>query len=62
MATEEETEQTAVRVPKSWLARLDKIAEGLTEPGRVTTRADAHRMMLHRGMAEFEATAEKKKR
>lgn len=38
---EENQVQTAVRMPESWLDRIDKLAENLSEPGRPATRAGA---------------------
>ena len=61
---EEDQIQTAVRLPESWFARLDKLAERLSQPGLTLSRTDALRMAIARGMAEMEAerTALEKKR
>lgn len=59
---EEEHVQTAVRVPKSWISRLDKIAEKLSSPGARVTRADALRMATHFGMNELETKQQDKKK
>lgn len=52
---EEDQIQTAVRLPKSWFARLDKLAEQLSQPGLTLSRTDALRMAIARGMAEMES-------
>ena len=52
---EEDQIQTAVRLPESWFARLDKLAERLSQPGLTLSRTDALRMAIARGMAEMEA-------
>lgn len=53
--------QTAIRIPESWLDRLDKIAEKMSQPGVRVTRSEALRAMVHRGMNEFEAEGKAKK-
>ena len=60
MSDNEEQIQTAVRVPKSWLKRLDALAESMSQPGRPATRAGALRSSLYRGLTELEK--ENKKR
>lgn len=52
--------QTAVRVPESWLERLDKLIDPLSTPGMPATRAGVLRSALHRGLMELEK--ENKKR
>ena len=54
MSEKENTIQTAVRVPESWLERLDKIAEKLSQPGASLTRTDALRVALYRGIEQIE--------
>lgn len=57
---EENQIQTAVRLPESWLQRLDKLAEGMSRPGVPATRTGALRSALYRGLVELEK--ENKKR
>ena len=38
---EENQVQTAIRLPESWLERIDKLADGMSQPGRPATRAGA---------------------
>jgi predicted DNA-binding protein len=52
--------QTAIRVPASWLVRLDKIAERLSQPGMRVTRAEALRVATARGIVELEAETKKR--
>ena len=52
--------QTAVRVPESWLERLDRLAEGMSRPGVPATRAGALRSALHRGLVELEKEGKKR--
>ena len=52
--------QTGVRVPKSALSRADKLAEVMTQPGILVTRADVMRSAMLRGLDQLEA--ERKKR
>jgi len=54
VSEKENTIQTAVRVPESWLERLDKIAEKLSQPGASLTRTDALRVALYRGIEQIE--------
>ena len=55
MSDKEENQiQTAVRLPESWLERIDKIAESMSKPGVPATRAGALRSALHRGRVELE--------
>ena len=53
MATEEETEQTAVRIPKSWLGRLDKIAEQLTQRAFASLKVFKGKAVALEALAEF---------
>ena len=52
--------QIAIRVPDSWLERIDKIAEQASRPGVRITRTGALRDALYRGIEAIEA--ERKKR
>jgi len=52
--------QTAIRVPKSWLKRLDVVAADLSQPGMRVTRAEVLRLAAHRGLVEMEAEGKKK--
>jgi hypothetical protein len=47
--------QIAIRVPESWLSRLDKIAEKMSQPGMRVTRTEVLRLAAHRGFVELEA-------
>ena len=60
MSEKENTIQTAVRVPESWLERLDKIAEKLSQPGAALTRAEALRVALYRGIEQIENEGKKR--
>ncbi len=55
-----ESVQTAIRTPKSWLDRLDKIAERLSQPGMRVTRTEALRLATYRGIVELEAEGKKR--
>lgn len=48
------TTQISVRVSDDWLPQLDEIAERVSRPGLELKRADALRMVLARGMEEFQ--------
>jgi hypothetical protein len=63
MASEKEENQvqTAVRIPESWFARLDKIADRMSQPGLPIKRTEALRLAIARGMAELEAEGGKKR-
>ena len=51
----EEQIQTAVRLPKSLLKRLDKIAERMSKEGISTvTRSHVHRFALEEGLDKIE--------
>lgn len=60
MNTKKKTQtQTAVRLPDSLFARIDKIAEGMSQPGvNPVTRAEVIRLFVIQGVDR----AEKKKR
>lgn len=47
--------QMTLRVPKEWVARLDKIAETLSRPGSRATRSIAIRYALGKGIEASEA-------
>ncbi len=51
------TQQTAFRLSSALIAKLDRIADRLTEerPGLAVTRADVVRMLLTRAVEEEEA-------
>lgn len=57
---EEETVQTAIRVPKSWLDRLDRLAEKTVKPGGTLQRAEMMRQSLYRGIVELETEVKKR--
>jgi predicted DNA-binding protein len=57
---EENHVQTAVRLPESWIERIDKLAESMSQPGRPATRAGALRSALYRGIVEFEKESKKR--
>lgn len=64
MASEKEEDQqvqTAIRIPESWFARLDKIADRMSQPGLPIKRTEALRLAIARGMAELEAEGGKKR-
>jgi hypothetical protein len=60
----EEYIQYGVRLTKSFLARVDKLAERMSQPGIRITRAAALRVAALRGLEQLEAEkpTEKKKR
>lgn len=53
-AKQEEQIQWAVRLPKSFLERADKLAEGMSEAAMKFTRTDVLRMAMYRGMTDLE--------
>lgn len=55
MPEKERTVQTAVRMPESWIARLDVIASKLGAAGLDVSQAAAIRVCLGRGIATLEA-------
>lgn len=52
--------QTAIRVPESWLERIDKIAQSMLNPGVPITRTAALRSLLYRGLVETEKESKKR--
>jgi hypothetical protein len=57
---QEETVQTAFRIPKSWLEHADKLAERLSQPGMQATRTDVIRLALARGFDVLDAEVKKR--
>lgn len=55
MGEKERTVQTAVRMPESWIPRLDAIAAKLGATGLDVSQAAAIRVALARGIAALEA-------
>jgi hypothetical protein len=47
--------QLAVRIPEPWLTRLDALVPWIARPGVATTRTDAIRAALARGLDALEA-------
>lgn len=58
----EQSVQTAIRFPKSFLDRADKLAAQMTQPGLHLMRADVIRMAAFTGIEQFEAQQKSKKR
>jgi len=59
---QEEQIQTAIRLPKSILKRIDRLAENMSQPGlNSITRAEAHRFALLEGLVKLEAEKGKKR-
>jgi predicted transcriptional regulator len=52
--------QTAIRLPDSFLVRIDKIAENMSRRGMRITRSDALRIAMFEGAAVLEAEGKKK--
>ena len=50
-----DTLQLAVRIPRAWLSRLDALVPKIAQPGVQTTRTDAIRAALARGLYALEA-------
>ena len=50
-----DTLQLAVRIPRPWLARLDALTPKLAQAGVQTTRTDAIRAALAKGLDALEA-------
>lgn len=63
-AKQDESIQTAIRLPKSILTRADKLAESMSaaQLGKKYTRADTIRIALFEGLAALENEERKKKR
>jgi len=51
--------QTAIRIPDSWLKRIDKLAGQSSRPGVHITRTAALRDALYRGIEAMEAERKK---
>lgn len=47
--------QMAIRLPESLLARMDKIAEHMSQPGMRITRAEVLRIATFHGVAKLES-------
>jgi hypothetical protein len=57
----EEQVQTAMRVPKSWYARADKIAERMSKPPSIRiTRTEVLRHATQLGLEVLEAQGKKR--
>lgn len=57
---QEEQVQTAIRLPKSLLSRIDKLAENMSKTNiSVVTRSDVHRHALEQGVAGLEGKKKK---
>ena len=52
--------QTAIRLPESLLARVDKLAEAMSRPGMRVTRAEVLRLAAHKGVDDLEEERKKK--
>jgi hypothetical protein len=50
-----DTLQLAVRIPRAWLARLDALVPKIAQAGVQTTRTDAIRAALAKGLDALEA-------
>ncbi len=61
MKKQENQVQMAIRVPESWLPRLDKIAEQVSPPGVRLTRTEALRTAIHQGMVKLETEGKQKR-
>jgi hypothetical protein len=59
-SNDDETVQLAIRVPKSWVADADTVAETLSRNGHVMTRTDAFRVAMAEGMRMLHAEQEYK--
>ena len=57
---QEQQIQTTIRFSESFISRLDKLAERMSEPGKRFTRIEVLRIVAHRGLEQVEA--ERKKR
>ncbi len=56
------TTQITVRVEHDFVARLDALAERLSQPGLALGRADVMRMALVAGVEQFEVSAAKRRK
>lgn len=57
---QEQTIQTAIRLPESFMTRLDKIAEKMSQPGMKVTRIEVLRLAAYRGLTELEGEIKKR--
>lgn len=53
--------QYGIRLPESFLKRLDKLADTMSTPGMRVTRAGALRLAAFRGVEQLEAEKKKTK-
>ena len=60
VSTKETWTQIAIRLPDTFLERLDKLAEKLSQPGLSVTRVEALRVAAHKGLEQFESEKKKK--
>jgi hypothetical protein len=51
----DETVQTAIRIPAAWVPRLHEIAGRISRPGIPITQADAMRAAIAEGLGVLEA-------
>jgi predicted DNA-binding protein len=51
---QEQQVQTAIRLPESLLARVDKLAERMSRPGMRVTRAEVLRLAAFQGVDKLE--------
>ena len=51
---------TVIRHPKSWLLRMDRVAEWMSQPGLRITRVDVLRIAIHQGLDQLEAEGKKR--
>lgn len=58
---QDEQVQTAIRLSRSFLAELDKLAEIMSEPGKRFTRAEVLRIAAFRGAALIKSERMKKR-
>jgi hypothetical protein len=54
-----DTVQLAVRIPREWLARLDALIPKIAQEGVQTTRTDAIRVALAKGLDALESSPAK---
>jgi hypothetical protein len=53
--------QLAVRIPRGWLGRLDALIPKIAPEGVQTTRTDAIRVALAKGLESLESSPAKRK-
>lgn len=58
---QEQQVQTALRLGESVLELADKLAERMSRPGLLLTRADLLRMAVHQGLSQIDAESSKKR-